>query len=126
MVRVFLKHSRIALVVLALFWRCASPTIPDKVDRITLSPGSLSLTKNLTDGTADSAIVTASVEPSTATTSTVTWTSDTPAVAEVFGGVVYPGNGVTLGVSTAIITATSTDGTNVSSNSVTVTVTVNP
>jgi len=124
---------RIAKVVLPLMAAgilligCTNPTIADKVERITITASTTSLFI-AADGTSNHATIEASVEPATATDPSVTWTAVTVPAAGVAQIVPSspPGSAIAVvtpsGTGTAVITATSNDGTNVVSNSITITV----
>jgi uncharacterized protein YjdB len=119
------KSVLLLLAAGALFVACQNPTLPDKVSKITLTASTTSLVI-AADGTSNYATIEASVEPATATDPSVTWTV-TPAA-----GVVQlvpsspPGSAIAVvtpvATGTAVITATSNDGTSVVSNDITITV----
>lgn len=84
---------------------------PDAVSKVTLDKTTLSLAKG------ESATLTATVSPSTATDKTVTWKSDKEAVATVD----KMGKVTAVGAGTATITVTTTDGGKTATCKVTVT-----
>lgn len=85
-------------------------TIP--VSSITLSPSSVSVNQGSTT------TIGAAVNPSNATNKTLSWTSTNPSVASVSSTGVVTGSAV----GSASVKATSTDGSNITSNTVAVTV----
>ena len=84
------------------------------VNKIDVSPSTVSL------AISNTIQLTANVSPSNATNKSVTWTSSNETVASV------DANGIVTGktAGSATITASSTDGSNIKSNSVSVTVNV--
>ncbi len=130
----------LSITLIGLFLACTSPTVPNRVEKITLSPATIDIAYSTSVGTETTNTIVPSVEPSSADDSSVVWSwvsSDTTVAVvtgvlssvtsgQLMGAVVAPASPHTAGSAIVSLTATLADGTTVTSNNVTVTVTAQP
>ena len=109
-----MKRKVFSLIAVALFLAAIVPSCKDDDDNVAVTGVSLDKS-TLALNIGESASLTATVTPNTATKKDVTWTSSTPAVATVVNGVV-----TAVSAGTATITVTTTDGDKTATCEVTV------